>query len=143
MFFSSGLGRLGKIMFANCADSNIYTHVEIIQFQLLRKCLEVTTKLTLPSSKLVRSLDIFLSSEKWNEGFNSLCWQRLLLGCGFRSWRPKWLQAFAKPSMVVFLMMGIRLMNKLSDSYLSSTLSTTEKHYGFKTKEMSLVRYIR
>ena len=30
-------------------------------------------------------------------------------------------------------------MNKLSDSYLSSTLSTTERHYGFKTKEMSLV----
>ena len=36
-------------------------------------------------------------------------------------------------------MLSYRLMNKLSDSYLSSTLSTTERHYGFKTKEMSLV----
>ena len=33
-----------------------------------------------------------------------------------------------------------RLINKLSESYLSATLSTTERHYGFKTKEMSLVR---
>ena len=36
-------------------------------------------------------------------------------------------------------MITIRMINKLSESYLSATLSTTERHYGFKTKEMSLV----
>ena len=32
-----------------------------------------------------------------------------------------------------------RFTNKLSEKYLSATLSTTEKYFGFKTKEMSLV----
>ena len=34
----------------------------------------------------------------------------------------------------------IRMMNKLTDKYLSSTMSTTERHFGLKTKEMSMVR---
>ena len=37
-------------------------------------------------------------------------------------------------------MIVIRFTNKASESYLSATLSTTERHFGFKTKEMSLVK---
>ena len=76
-----------------------------------------------------------------------------MFGC-----RPKWLQSLARGVVVVALMVGIRSIgkiknsvgctdiafifrftNKVSDYYLSSTLSTTEKYFGFKTKEMSLV----
>ena len=31
------------------------------------------------------------------------------------------------------------MTNKLTDKYLSSTLSTTERYFGLKTKEMSMV----
>ena len=40
------------------------------------------------------------------------------------------------------LLINGRFINKASESYLSATLSTTERHFGFKTKEMSLVKHI-
>ena len=33
-----------------------------------------------------------------------------------------------------------RTMNKMSDSYISSILSTVERHFGLNTKSMSMVR---
>ena len=42
----------------------------------------------------------------------------------------------------VTLLINGRFINKASESYLSATLSTTERHFGFKTKEMSLVKHI-
>ena len=32
-----------------------------------------------------------------------------------------------------------RTMNKMSDSYISSILSTVERHFGLNTKSMSMV----
>ena len=42
----------------------------------------------------------------------------------------------------MFLFTMFRFTNKVSESYLSATLSTTERHFGFKTKEMSLVSFL-
>ena len=52
-----------------------------------------------------------------------------------------WDQVRIKGSVVCHFVINPRFINKASESYLSATLSTTERHFGFKTKEMSLVRY--
>ncbi|CAG2109480.1 unnamed protein product, partial [Medioppia subpectinata] len=54
--------------------------------------------------------------------------------CGVGSWRPKWLQVLARPTVFLFNFTLIGLIQGMTGSYLIASMSTLEKRFAFDSK---------
>ena len=59
--------------------------------------------------------------------------------CGLASWRPGWLQRFARKEYYALVYSLIGITQGMAFSYLSTVLSTIEKQFGIKSKETAWV----
>jgi len=59
--------------------------------------------------------------------------------CGLFGWRPKWIQRFARKEIYVLLYSLIGAVQGMSNTYLSSVLTTIEKQFGIKSQEAAWI----
>ena len=59
--------------------------------------------------------------------------------CGLFSWRPQWLQRFATPRAYLTLYALLGIVQGITFSYASSVLSTIEKQFDLKSKEVAWI----
>ena len=59
--------------------------------------------------------------------------------CGLFSWRPRWIQRFARKEVYVLLYSILGAIQGMSYTYLSSVLTTIEKQFGIKSQEAAWI----
>jgi len=59
--------------------------------------------------------------------------------CGLLSWRPQWIQRFARKEVYTLLYAVLGAVQGMGYTYLSSCLSTIEKQFGIKSQEAAWI----
>ena len=54
--------------------------------------------------------------------------------CGFRGWRPEWLQPFANAKTFVLMVAIVGVLQGAYFTYIIGVLSTLEKRFAFESK---------
>ncbi|CAG2102309.1 unnamed protein product, partial [Medioppia subpectinata] len=63
----------------------------------------------------------------------------MVTSCGLGSWRPEWLQVFAKPIYFIISYSLIGVVQSMSSTYLFAVLTSIEKRYAFDSKISGII----